>query len=194
MTDRNDLAASADQDLQTLYRTGPRERVPTHLDNIVMRSATRELEKSALFGGISQWRQPTAVGATLALAVVLLFQWNDLPLLQQNPDTLPSPESGFGFEAANSPARMRKIGETATHRFLGENTNTNSVATPGSNDVGVLLQLRQGMSVDRIAHVTGVNRETAKSRLRYATNKLKAALSNPAAGEGRDADVEEIPK
>ena len=58
----------------------------------------------------------------------------------------------------------------------------------------VLLFLETGMSVDRIAHVTGVNRETAKSRLRYATNKLKAALSNPAAGEGRDADVEEIPK
>ena len=58
----------------------------------------------------------------------------------------------------------------------------------------VLLFLETGMSVDRIARVTGVNRETAKSRLRYATNKLKAALSSPAAGEDRIADVEETPR
>jgi RNA polymerase sigma-70 factor (ECF subfamily) len=42
----------------------------------------------------------------------------------------------------------------------------------------VLLFLEAGLSVDKIASVTGVNRETAKSRLRYATAKLKAALAD----------------
>lgn len=43
----------------------------------------------------------------------------------------------------------------------------------------VLLFLEAGLSLDRIAGITGVNRETAKSRLRYATTKLKAALADP---------------
>jgi len=39
-----------------------------------------------------------------------------------------------------------------------------------------LLHEEAGLSIDQIAHVTGVNRETAKSRLRYAVNKLRAAI------------------
>jgi len=45
----------------------------------------------------------------------------------------------------------------------------------------VLLFLEAGLSLDEIASVTGVKRETAKSRLRYATAKLKAALADPIA-------------
>lgn len=44
-----------------------------------------------------------------------------------------------------------------------------------------LLHEEAGLSVDDIALTTGVNRETAKSRLRYANTKLKAALAE--AGE-----------
>ncbi|MDH3746717.1 MAG: RNA polymerase sigma factor [Gammaproteobacteria bacterium] len=40
-----------------------------------------------------------------------------------------------------------------------------------------LLYEEADLSLDEIALVTGVNRETAKSRLRYAVNKLKAAIS-----------------
>lgn len=39
-----------------------------------------------------------------------------------------------------------------------------------------LLQAEEGMSVDEIALVAGVNRETAKSRLRYANARLRRAL------------------
>jgi RNA polymerase sigma-70 factor (ECF subfamily) len=42
-----------------------------------------------------------------------------------------------------------------------------------------LLHEEAGLTLDTIAHVTGVNRETAKSRLRYAMSKLKAALAEP---------------
>ena len=41
-----------------------------------------------------------------------------------------------------------------------------------------LLHEEGGLGLDEIAAVTGVNRETAKSRLRYANNKLRAAVSN----------------
>ena len=43
-----------------------------------------------------------------------------------------------------------------------------------------LLREEAGLSLDEIAYVTGVNRETAKSRLRYAVNKLKRAIDEPA--------------
>lgn len=51
-----------------------------------------------------------------------------------------------------------------------------------------LLYEEADLSIDEIAHVTGVNRETAKSRLRYAVTKLKTALSGPAA-TGSETDA-----
>ena len=42
-----------------------------------------------------------------------------------------------------------------------------------------LLHEEAGLNIDQIAAVTGSNRETAKSRLRYAVNKLRAAIEEP---------------
>lgn len=42
-----------------------------------------------------------------------------------------------------------------------------------------LLHEEAGLNLDAIAHVTGVSRETAKSRLRYAVKKLKDAMYEP---------------
>lgn len=49
-----------------------------------------------------------------------------------------------------------------------------------------LLYEEAGLSIDEIATVTGVNRETAKSRLRYATNKLKTAMHEPKLADSDD--------
>ena len=64
----------------------------------------------------------------------------------------------------------RSIARAKLNQALGE-------LPPEQRDV-VLLFLEAGLSVDKIASVTGVNRETAKSRLRYATAKLKSALAD----------------
>ena len=42
-----------------------------------------------------------------------------------------------------------------------------------------LLHEEAGLSLDDIAKVTGTNREAAKSRLRYAVAKLRAAIDEP---------------
>ena len=42
-----------------------------------------------------------------------------------------------------------------------------------------LLHEEAGLSIDQIASVTGSNRETTKSRLRYAVNKLRTAIQEP---------------
>ena len=41
-----------------------------------------------------------------------------------------------------------------------------------------VLREEGGFSIDEIAEITGVNNETAKSRLRYAVNKLRAGLKD----------------
>ena len=40
----------------------------------------------------------------------------------------------------------------------------------------LLLKLESGLKMEEIAKVTGVGRETVKSRLRYAVNYLKRSL------------------
>ena len=41
----------------------------------------------------------------------------------------------------------------------------------------MLLRLEQELSLEEIAQITGVGRETVKSRLRYAMDKLRAGLT-----------------
>lgn len=49
-------------------------------------------------------------------------------------------------------------------------------ALPDEQRVVVVLRLEQELSLEEIAQVTGVGRETVKSRLRYAMDKLRAGL------------------
>lgn len=50
-------------------------------------------------------------------------------------------------------------------------------ALPDDQRVAILLRLEQELSLEEIAEVTGVGRETVKSRLRYAMEKLRAGLN-----------------
>jgi RNA polymerase sigma-70 factor (ECF subfamily) len=52
-------------------------------------------------------------------------------------------------------------------------------ALPAAQREAFLLQQDGELSLEEIAAVTGVNRETAKSRLRYAMAKLRAELREP---------------
>jgi RNA polymerase sigma-70 factor, ECF subfamily len=47
---------------------------------------------------------------------------------------------------------------------------------PEAQREAFLLQQEGGMSIEEIAHATGVTRETAKSRLRYAMSKLRRGM------------------
>lgn len=57
-------------------------------------------------------------------------------------------------------------------------------ALPAPQREAFVLQQEGGLSVEEIAAATGVNRETAKSRLRYALAKLRAALADTRAEPG----------
>ena len=67
--------------------------------------------------------------------------------------------------------------ETATERSLAKERLSKALMDlPDEQRDVFLLREEAGLSLDQIALVTGSNRETAKSRLRYAVNKLRAAI------------------
>ena len=71
--------------------------------------------------------------------------------------------------------------ESSTERSLARERLLRALETlPDAQRDAFLLHEEGGLSVDEIAITTGCNRETAKSRLRYAVNKLRAAIDEPA--------------
>lgn len=71
--------------------------------------------------------------------------------------------------------------ETATERSLARERLEAALSNlPEEQRDAFLLYEEGGLSVDQIATVTGCNRETAKSRLRYAVRKLRVAIDEPA--------------
>jgi RNA polymerase sigma-70 factor (ECF subfamily) len=90
--------------------------------------------------------------------------------------------AGMGIEDADAADLLHAADESRPERTLERDEDTQryraALATlpPEQRDV-YLLHEESDLSLEEIARVTGVGAETAKSRLRYAVAKLKAALS-----------------
>jgi RNA polymerase sigma-70 factor (ECF subfamily) len=71
-------------------------------------------------------------------------------------------------------------------QFLDEQRSSDLRAAvnqlPAEQKDALMLKLEAGLDLQTIADVTGVNRETAKSRLRYAVGKLKKNLTEQETG------------
>ncbi len=70
--------------------------------------------------------------------------------------------------------------EPAQHAIDGQQRQylrENIAALPPEQRNALLLKLETGLKMEEIASVTGASRETVKSRLRYAVNKLKQGLA-----------------
>ena len=69
---------------------------------------------------------------------------------------------------------------TTTERTLARERLAKALhELPDEQRDAFLLREEAGLSIDQIASVTGSKRETAKSRLRYAVDKLRAAIDEP---------------
>ncbi len=62
-------------------------------------------------------------------------------------------------------------------------------ALPPEQREVVLLRLEQELSLEEIGTITGVGRETVKSRLRYAMDKLRTGLAGEKPGTDREAEA-----
>ena len=77
-------------------------------------------------------------------------------------------------------ANASELPETLTERSLAKERLLLALRDlPEEQRDVFLLHEEGGLSVDQIASVTGCNRETAKSRLRYAVKKLRSAIEEP---------------
>lgn len=90
--------------------------------------------------------------------------------------------TGVGIEDADAadmlPAPEELQPDSALARDEATSRYRAALATlPAEQRDVYLLHEESDLSLEEIARVTGVGAETAKSRLRYAVNKLKAALS-----------------
>jgi RNA polymerase sigma-70 factor (ECF subfamily) len=79
------------------------------------------------------------------------------------------------------PAREQDAPDRDAERLqLGDQLRSAIAALPAEQRDAFLLFEESGLSVEQIGAVTGVGAETAKSRLRYAVAKLRAALADVA--------------
>jgi RNA polymerase sigma-70 factor (ECF subfamily) len=88
----------------------------------------------------------------------------------------------MGIDAADAADLLRAPEESQPDAKLSRGEATAryraALATlPAEQRDVYLLHEESELSLEEIARVTGVGAETAKSRLRYAVNKLKAALA-----------------
>jgi RNA polymerase sigma-70 factor (ECF subfamily) len=71
--------------------------------------------------------------------------------------------------------------EVVTERKLArERLEVALLSLPDEQRDVFLLHEEAGLNLDEISRITGDNRETTKSRLRYAVNKLRSAIDEPA--------------
>ncbi len=76
-----------------------------------------------------------------------------------------------------SPSDHDAPDQLAEKHLFRKRLNRSLAELPDDQREVFLLREEASLSIDDIAKVTGVNRETAKSRLRYAMRKLRAALA-----------------
>jgi RNA polymerase sigma-70 factor (ECF subfamily) len=111
--------------------------------------------------------RPTARFSTYLYQVAhnrLVDVWRRQRPLDELSDDLPADTPGPEHIA---------IGQDASRHLL-----TLIAALPAEQREAVLLHEERGLSLDEIASVTGAGRETIKSRLRYALDKLRRGMSD----------------
>jgi len=87
---------------------------------------------------------------------------------------------GEEFEDERTPAGDDEPDRVTERLLARERLETALQQLPAEQRDVFLLREEAGLSLEDIAMVTGTNRETAKSRLRYAVSKLKAAIAENA--------------
>lgn len=132
-----------------------------------------------VIGARSRYR-PTAKFSTYLYRIAhncFVDHWrrsrHEQQIVDIDPDTQPDGDGAAAAEAERGLARRR------LERALAD--------LPDEQRDAFLLAEEAQLSLDDIALVTGVKRETAKSRLRYAVRKLKKALAENAEAPQEEA-------
>jgi RNA polymerase sigma-70 factor (ECF subfamily) len=95
---------------------------------------------------------------------------------------------GEQLDAERMPAEGEAPEQAAERLLARERLDAALRKLPYEQRDAFLLREEAGLSVDEIAAVTGTNRETAKSRLRYAVGKLRVAVADIDSASERHRD------
>lgn len=170
----------SDENLMLRYATGDmdafealyaRYRVPLYC--YFVRQTGNTSEANDLYQGV--WEKIIAGRARFAAgtpfkAWAFRIAHNHLvDYLRRQRPTAPLEQAGFlGTPPGQEDSADREQRQKALRKALK--------ALPEAQRATVMLRLEGGFGIDEIALMTGVGAETAKSRLRYATAKLKQVL------------------
>lgn len=91
------------------------------------------------------------------------------------------------YDADRRPAQGEALDVLADKATARERLLAALLDLPPEQRDAFLLHEEAGLTLEQIANVTGSQRETVKSRLRYATKKLKAALETATPNSSRRA-------
>ena len=78
MNDRKEFASDYELDaaVTSTYRAGATEKVPGHLDRLVLQAASREAGRKNMIPGLHRWLVPAAFAAVLALSLSFNLEFN----------------------------------------------------------------------------------------------------------------------
>ncbi len=94
MSDRQEIAGDDEIDVavSSTYRAGATEKVPGHLDRMVLAEVRREAGRTKKVSGLQRWLVPAAFTAVLALSLSFNLEFN-------RPDVMPPVHDQAGIEA-----------------------------------------------------------------------------------------------
>ena len=119
--------------------------------------------------------RPTAKFTTYIYHIARNCSVDHYRRMNKQHDTISEGDDGAEEPAAKTGNPVAAASNRDTRNALSDALH----ALPVEQREAFLLKEESGMSLDEIATVTGVSRETVKSRLRYALGKLRRCLPQP---------------
>ncbi|WP_233171770.1 sigma-70 family RNA polymerase sigma factor [Dyella sp. ASV21] len=187
-----DVAAPSDADCMQRYRNGDaqafRVLYARHRDKLhryVLRLADRASDAEEIFQDV--WMAvirgkdsytPDAPFITWLFAIAhrrVADRWRTLA--RHAPEATHADDEGEAWLAQQASSAMHAPEQLAHSAALGKALLDAIRQLPLPQREAFLMRAEGGLSVDDIAFATGVNRETAKSRLRYAQQRLREAMA-----------------
>jgi hypothetical protein len=133
MSDRHEFASddAIDPALSRAYRAGAIEKVPAHLDRVVLAEARRETGRKFQAPGLPGWLVPTAFAAVLALSLSFNLEFNQPDLGPAVQDQAGPEGNGIAAKPADSTDDLEAAVESTGERLRALDDAVSNLA-PGN--------------------------------------------------------------
>jgi hypothetical protein len=146
MTDQQDFAfdAAIDAAVSSAYRSSATEKVPAHLDRLVLAEVRRSATRKTGVLGLPAWLVPAAVAAVAALSLTLNLEFNrpdDTPAVQyqaggenrSTPETTAGPAGNLETAAEATGRRLRALDDAVSGLAPANNSDYTGIGDTGQS-------------------------------------------------------------